>query len=81
MILRMLALFAFPGGMLPVMASVPSASAESGTASLTIHSRFCPPGYDGTDSYTDCHGTAGMRGVQCSAYTENPDTRVRRHSG
>jgi hypothetical protein len=32
---------------------------QTGTATLTIHSRFCPPGYDGTDIYNTCHDTIG----------------------
>lgn len=40
------------------------ARAQSGTATLTIHSRFCPPGYDGTDIFETCHDNVGIRGVQ-----------------
>jgi hypothetical protein len=50
------------------MATVPSTSAATGTASLTIHSRFCPPGYDGSDICNDCHGTIGLRSVEFSVY-------------
>ncbi|MGH2547956.1 MAG: hypothetical protein ACRDHN_01080 [Thermomicrobiales bacterium] len=38
--------------------------AQSGTATLTIHSRFCPPGYNGTDIFETCHDNIGIRGVQ-----------------
>jgi hypothetical protein len=38
--------------------------AQSGTATLTIHSRFCPAGYDGTEIFETCHGNIGIRGVQ-----------------
>jgi len=42
------------------------AEAQSGTATLTIHSRFCPPGYDGTDIFETCHDNIGMRSVEFS---------------
>jgi hypothetical protein len=39
-------------------------NAQSGTATLTIHSRFCPAGYDGTEIFETCHDNVGIRGVQ-----------------
>lgn len=41
-----------------------TAEAQSGTATLTIHSRFCPENYDMSDVYNTCHDTVGDRGVQ-----------------
>jgi hypothetical protein len=61
----------------------PSAvQAQSPRASLTIHSRFCPPDYDMSDIYNDCHDTIGNRGVLFSArsrvaevgFNQFPDT-------
>lgn len=53
--------------MLGIASPIP-VSAQEGTASLTIHSRFCPPGYDMSDVYNDCHDTVGDRGVQYSLW-------------
>jgi hypothetical protein len=33
-------------------------------ATLTLHSRFCPPGYAGNQIFDDCHGNPGIQGVQ-----------------
>jgi len=51
-----------------------AAEAQSGTATLTIHSRFCPPGYDGTDIFADCHGNPGLLAIEYSAnrFTDSP---------
>jgi len=51
-----LALF---GGLAPA----PS-SAQGEMATLTIHSRFCPPNYGGSDLFGDCHGNPGIQGIQ-----------------
>lgn len=53
---------ALVGGLSPV------ASAQADTASLTIHSRFCPPQYDGSDIFVDCHGNPGMLAIEYSLY-------------
>ncbi|MCC6705852.1 MAG: hypothetical protein IT334_13320 [Thermomicrobiales bacterium] len=51
-----LALF---GGLAPA----PS-SAQGEMATLTIHSRFCPPNYGGSDLFGDCHDNPGIQGIQ-----------------
>jgi hypothetical protein len=37
---------------------------QEGTATLTIHSRFCPVNYEMSDMYNTCRGTVGDRGVE-----------------
>jgi hypothetical protein len=39
-------------------------AAQDGNASLTIHSRFCPPGYEGNQVFEECHGDIGMLAVE-----------------
>lgn len=39
--------------------SQPASSPTSGARTLTIHARFCPPGYGGSDYYGDCHDNRG----------------------
>jgi hypothetical protein len=46
----------------------PVASAQTDTASLTIHSRFCPAQYDGSDIFVDCHGNPGVLAIEYSLY-------------
>ncbi|CAN5578345.1 hypothetical protein BH09CHL1_BH09CHL1_28970 [soil metagenome] len=57
-ILAMVFMSSFGIGVTPA-----AAQAQSERASLTIHSRFCPPNYDMSDVYNDCHGEIGTRGV------------------
>jgi len=45
-----------PSGMVNIAAG--SGAMPSGPASLTIHSRVCPPGYAGADYDLACHATA-----------------------
>lgn len=40
-------------------ASQSASSPESGDRALTIHARFCPRGYSGSDYYADCHDNGG----------------------
>lgn len=47
--------------------------AQSDTATLTIHSRFCPPRYDATDIFETCHENVGMRGVEYTAWSLDAD--------
>jgi hypothetical protein len=42
--------------------------AQSGAASLIVHSRFCPPRYDGTDIFVDCHGNPGLLAIEYALY-------------
>jgi hypothetical protein len=46
-----------------------AAQAQSPRASLTIHSRFCPPDYDMSDIYNDCHDNVGTRGISFSVFS------------
>ena len=39
-------------------------AAQDGGASLTIHSRFCPPGYEGNQVFEACHGDIGILAVE-----------------
>ena len=41
------------------------ASAQEGNATLTVHSRFCPPGFSGaTDIFETCHDNPGIQGIE-----------------
>jgi hypothetical protein len=39
------------------------ADAAAKGAALTIHHRFCPEGYAGSNYFADCHGEAGLVGI------------------
>jgi hypothetical protein len=56
----MLLFLTLTGGLAPR----PAAAQHGDMATLTIHSRFCPPGYAGNDIFEDCHGNPGIQGVQ-----------------
>lgn len=49
--------------------------AQPSSASLTIHSRFCPPEYDGTDIFVDCHGNPGLLAIDYSISGERDTAR------
>lgn len=53
----------------------PQVNAQSDSASLAIHSRFCPTNYDMSDIYNDCHDTIGTRGIWFDV--SSPVSRVR----
>ena len=43
----------------------PRVVAQSGDATLTVHSRFCPPGFNGaTDIFETCHDNPGIQGIE-----------------
>ncbi|CAN5578317.1 hypothetical protein BH09CHL1_BH09CHL1_28960 [soil metagenome] len=44
----------------------PEVNAQNSAATLTIHSRFCPPDYDGTDIFVDCHSNPGLLAIDYS---------------
>jgi hypothetical protein len=60
MALAMLLSISFLGGLAPR----PADAQHEEMATLTLHSRFCPPGYEGNELFDDCHGDAGIQGVQ-----------------
>lgn len=45
----------------PALVFAGAAPPSPGGAALTIHSRFCPDGYEGSAVFDDCHGTIGSR--------------------
>jgi hypothetical protein len=60
MALAMLLSLAFLGGLAPLQVN----ARQAAMATLTLHSRFCPPGYTGNELFDDCHGDPGIQGVQ-----------------
>ena len=50
--------------LLGALAPQPATAQHEEMATVTIHSRFCPPGYDGNDIFEDCHDNPGIQGVQ-----------------
>src|SRR6478736_7286581 len=52
-------LLSIVGGFAP-----PAVAAQDGSASLTIHSRFCPPGYEGNQVFEACHRDIGILAVE-----------------
>lgn len=51
------------------------ANAQSSSASLTIHSRFCPSQYDGTDIFVDCHDNPGLLAIDYLIWGEHGSER------
>ncbi len=58
-LLALTLVLAFAGAIVP-----PNATAQSGMATLEIHSRFCPPNYAGSDLFGTCHDNPGIQGIQ-----------------
>ncbi len=48
------------GGLTPQ----PATAQHEELATLTVHSRFCPPGYSGNELFEECHDNPGIQGVQ-----------------
>ena len=60
---RMICSIMLVAGFAAALAPAP-ATAQSGMASLELHSRFCPPNYAGSDLFGDCHDNPAIQGIQ-----------------